>query len=575
MILDHKAVAAQFSGKTYPDPSDSQVREKMEEGRREFEKSYLGRMYPYVLLGRRIYSNELSGAHYVTRDPNNPEMIVGYFCGYTPGFAKDLQSTLLPAIRAAGRKFAQEVSWKDRVRLLQTISQVAQERFWILCAAKAYEGGQSIAEQIGETDEEVDFPLANAINLERMHNDLLPASPAFAGEYNGKRYVPHGVFVNFSPFNFPGAIPMDMATKALAMGNAFIEKSSPKSSLCGYLVFETIVMAFERLGIDWRGVVNYMPGGKDVADALLSSPDVSGLSFTGSTQVLRNLREKYGRMDRNGWAGKGPLVYGSAETSGVNVMIVTAQTDVKRAAEQYVKSFIGRQGQKCSSARVCFVDQSIQSAFVKKTIRILEALRYGDVKDGAEMGAMITKEASATLFLQIKALLRSGFADLLYKKMILPHSDSDFPPILLTATLAQSRKKKFPGVIMNTEFFGPVSTIVPFEALAQVEAACAHARFALTGAFFTSDPVEAQNILSFIPAGNVYVERKCTGALVETECFGGLRSASSPTGIKGAQALALFGSMQTLSGFYPEGDIHTRKAWQTMLEEQGFVLSKI
>jgi len=252
MILDHKAIASQFSGKVYPNPSDPIVQACLADGVNDFVTNYLGKTYPYVLAGESIFPDESSG-EYVTRDPNDPNIVVGRFREFTPEFTLRLYREFLPKIRAAGRKFYETVSWQDRVRLLAMISKVAQERFWILCAAKAYETGQSIPEQIGETDEEVDFPLVNAMNLERMHTEKLIASPEFAGDYNGKRYVPHGVFADFSPFNFPGAIPMDMATKALAMGNAFIEKSSDKASLSGYLVFETIKIAFERCGIDWHG----------------------------------------------------------------------------------------------------------------------------------------------------------------------------------------------------------------------------------------------------------------------------------------------------------------------------------
>jgi acyl-CoA reductase-like NAD-dependent aldehyde dehydrogenase len=573
MILDHKAIAVGFSNKVYPNPSDPILQPFFAGGMKDFEENYLGKTYPYVLAGESIFPDAISG-EYVTRDPNLPDTIIGHFRGFTQEFAPQLYGEFLPKILAAGRKFYETVSWQDRVRLLKMIAEVTRSRFCLLCAAKAYETGQSIAEQIGETDEEVDFPLVNAMNLERIHHEKLIASPSFSGDYSGKRYVHHGVFANFSPFNFPGAIPMDMATKALAMGNAFIEKSSDKSSLCGYLVFETIKIAFERCGIDWRGVVNYMPGGANVASALLLSPDIAGLSFTGSTAVLKNIRETYSKIARNGWVGQAPLVYGSAETSGVNVFIVTKHTDVKRAAAQYVKSFIGRQGQKCSSARIAFVDASVEVEFIEEMKRVLDKVRYGDVKTGADMGAMITKDARDLLWKQIDALCIKEIVSVLYEKIIRKGPGHDFAPMVLRALPHVALHAQPTTLLMNTEFFGPVSTIVPFNDLAQVRSMCALSGFALTGAFFTDKLNEARQILSFIPAGNVYGERKCTGALVETECFGGLRSASSPNGIKGIQALALFGSMQTLSGFYPSSGKKARRAWKQMLEAEGFVLSK-
>mgnify|MGYP001610643957 CR=1 FL=1 len=128
---------------------------------------------------------------------------------------------------------------------------------------------------------------------------------------------------------------------------------------------------------------------------------------------------------------------------------------------------------------------------------------------------------------------------------------------------------------MNTEFFGPVSTIVCFKHMDTVEEMCMMSDFALTGSVFTKDLDTFRRVRNFIPAGNLYWNRKCTGALVETECFGGLRSASSPVGIKGKNSLALFGSQVTFSGFYPKDSTTVEKrAFKKSLEEDGFVLSK-
>ena len=346
----------ELSEKVYPNPAaDPKVAKKLAAGISEFNKNYLGKTFPWVLNGIDICR---TSAHetYETRDPNNPLVVVGSFPEFSPDHLHELVR-YAPTIRAAGRRFFLETPWQKRVELLRMISRVVKdkERFWLLCAAKMYETGQSIAEAIGETDEEADFPLANAMYLEEHNKELLIASPKFSGDLNGKRYLPHGTFLNASPFNFPGAIPMDMATKAIAMGNAIIEKSSPKSSLCGYLVWETIKIAFERMGVNWHGVVNFAPGDADVVNAFLSHPEIAGMSFTGSSTVLNEIKSRHGDLMRYGWAGRAKLVTGSAETSGVNTFIVCADADPVHAANEYVKSFTGRSGQKCSSARICFV----------------------------------------------------------------------------------------------------------------------------------------------------------------------------------------------------------------------------
>jgi len=544
--------------------------ERLEAEIKKLKTFYLGRSFPWILNGRQFFSE----SYYETRDPNSSQTIIGKFPVFSEKQLNDLIASQIEEIRAAGMKFFLENPWNEvRVPLLEAISQISTERFWLLCAAKIYETGQSVSEAVGETDEERDFPIANAVYLEELHNDCLIPPPDFASDISGKCFVPHGVFLDVEPFNFPGAIPMDMATKALAMGNAVILKSSPKASLCGYLVWETIRMAFDQLAIDWRGVVNYAPGGAEVVDAFLSRPEIAGLSFTGSSQVLKGIKYKHRDLLRFGYAGKAELVYGSAETSGVNTFTVCADADLIPAAKEYVASFVGRSGQKCSSARIAFVDAHVFDVFIQETIHMIDDLKYGDVKLGADLGAMITPMDREKLENSIKFLEKAEILRTLYSKTIIKKNEGDFAPTILTPI--RKAKDYCPRTIMNTEFFGPVSTIIPFNDLSEVEFMCSLTNFALSGSIFCQNIDTLKRMMRVIPAGNLYWNRKCTGALVETECFGGLRSASSPNGIKGKSALALFGSQQTFSGRYP---LLTDKKYKdetiTMLINEGMNLSK-
>lgn len=567
-------ITAQLSNKVYPNPADPEVAQKLAEGIRQFRKNYLGKYFPWTLNGIEHNSKPMG---FETRDPNSTETerrnrkFVGRFPIFVAPRLSALVDSNIEAIRLAGRRFFEENPWPKRVELLETISQVVKERFWLLCAAKMCETGQSIVEAIGETDEEVDFPRINAMCLEELNRELLIPSPSFAGDINGKRFVPHGVSLAAGPFNFPGAIQMDMVVKALAMGNAVIVKPSPKAALCGYLVWESIKIAFERMAINWRGVINYAPGGAEVVDAFLSSPYVSHFSFTGSSEVFREIRRKHGDLLRYGWHGKAELVYGSAETSGVNVLVVCEDSDPIHAAQEYVKSFVGRSGQKCSSARIAFVDYKILTQFLSEVRERLRQIRYGDVKQGADLGAMITPADKDKLVKQIQELERFCVVSKLYEKKIDYVSASDFPPTVLGYVGGNNNEE----AVMNTEFFGPVSTVVRFASLDEVEKMCQLSDFALTGSVFCRDLETFKRMLRIIPAGNLYWNRKCTGALVETECFGGLRSASSPSGVKGKNALALFGSQQTFSGFYPKDADENHKAWvRNILHQGGTNLSK-
>ncbi len=565
-----------FSKKVYPNPATPETAAKLADGLKEFEQNYLGKNFLWKLAGMGLGAYASSGFFY-TRAPFNRHMVVGRFPRFEVGDIPD-PNKLLQSVRLAGLRFAAEVNWKQRIELLCEISRVVKERFWLLCAAKMYETGQSIAEAIGETDEEVDFPLAAAMYLEEIHEELLLKSPAWSGDFSGKRYVPHGVFLNISPFNFPGAIPMDMAVKALAMGNAIIEKSSDKSSLCGYLVFESIIIAFNRLGISHRGVVNYCPGGPDVVDMLLASPDIAGVSFTGSSAALEQIKSKHGSKPRNKFHGTSPLTFGSAETSGVNIAIVWHDADVSHAASECAKSFLGRQGQKCSSARIIMVHERVLEGFKTALEGAIEKVRFGSVIKGADVGPVITEDAERKIIKGIESLFFAGVTEKYVKHTNISTSPSCrvLPTILYTE---KDRPKKMIAAqrLMNTEIFGPVTTVVSVSNLEMVKKLCALSEFALTGTGFTADPELATELTNIIPAGNLYLNRKCTGALVESECFGGLSSRSSPSGIKGKQALSLFGSEQITSGFYPKSwSIEQRHAFvEKMKEKHGVVFSKV
>jgi acyl-CoA reductase-like NAD-dependent aldehyde dehydrogenase len=546
-------ISVEAPRKKYPSLSDPITLEAFQVGVHLLRSQYLGQVYPWVLGGVELMPkhdpNVLPSHYFSTRDPVDRSVVATF--PTLGGVLHHSMSDLVLSCYEAGQAFFRSTTPRDRIRLLQEITAVLRERFWLHCAVKAYECGQSRAEQIGETDEEVDFPLANAAYLSRLYasDNMLSRTPDFAGDMNAWRYVPHGVFLNVSPFNFPGAIPVDMATKALAMGNAFIEKSSPKSALSGYMVFDAIRSAFVRLGMPWQGVVNFAPGGADVVHALLSSPYIAGLSFTGSSRVLSDICAKHGKILRAGYQGtRAPLVLGSAETSGVNPFVVLDDAPSDLTAREYIRAFTGRSGQKCSSARVAYIPQSIAQDFLSQASRMIESLTYGDVKKGADIGPLASESDAKRLESDVvHALVHSGIKSYVVKSGCVTKG-YDFAPRILVGYQSDLTHGQLSQVV-NTELFGPVSTVLVYEDEAWVKAGLLASTYALTASIFTSNPKRALEYIPLLPAGNVYVNRKCTGALVDSEIFGGLRSRSSPSGIKGSGALQLFGSRQTLSGF--------------------------
>lgn len=581
MWLDRDTIAEQFAAKTAPNFDDPEVRAAILKGREEFRDRYMGREYPNILCGRHLFAGPSVGT-YVSDNPNSISATIGRFQHYDPETMP--LAGLLSEMRTHVRKHYETIRPEQMIEALCSIHELARDRFWLLVAAKQYETGQSLAEAYWETDEEVDFPLAHALDLQEFWNavQVMPTAD-ICGEFNGMRLVPHGVFATISPFNFPGAISMRMNTLALAGMNAIIEKSSDKSSLSGWLVTETIMDGLQRAGIDPTYLVGFMPGPEGVmADALLGSPDVAGFSFTGSSDVCDTIREKHGKLRRPGWGGKMRLAEGAVETSGVNIFVVWKDADPIAAARAYVMSFVGRSGQKCSSARVAMVHEAVFGAFQAEVERLLtDDIIYGNVLDldhPAHLGAMISSRAVSGITQKIAML---GSMSVITSEFVKPADGRtfgyDFQPRVLYANryLADQESPsadKQAHLLMNTELFGPASTIVPIRSLDQIERLVGFSEFALTGGVFTEDVAVLKRLLAIMPCGNLYVKRKCTGAFVKTEEFGALRSRSG-SGVKGMPALALYASMQVISGNYPRSTA-TSKEVNDVMASAHFVLSK-
>lgn len=574
MKLNRERLAEDMANKKYPDLNEPAIMKSRVEGIHRFERLYQGREYPVILAGREMYARAQVGT-YTTKNPNKPDQLIGRFQHYDPIRMPIMD--LMPKVFEAGRRFYEETSVEQRVELCFNIQQVVKKNFWVQCAAKMRECGQSNPEQIGETDEAVDFPLFIGLHLQELHGEKLTPTPASAGDANGKAFVPHGVFVNIEPFNFPDAIPLCMATMALAMGNAVVLKSSGYSSLNGYLVYDALKQAFIQTGIPHEGVINYMPGpGATMADAILESPYATGFSFTGSTNAYEEIIEKHGKQWRYAYGGRARLVTGAAETSGVNPFVVWSDADADVAAVEYVKSFIGRSGQKCSSARVALVHKNVYENFTEAVRMHLTTLKFGNVEDGADLGAVISEEAAARIYKKIDMLEGEEIVSCSFRVHHGILSLQDVPPTLLEASarVLEPKSQRLRELLMNTEIFGPVSTVIKVNNMQDVELLFRESRFALTGSVFTDDLMIAKYLLRILPAGNKYWNRKCTGALVDCEVFGGILSASSPHGMKGKYALLRYCSMPVVSAKLDGFSGNKRSLAGDMFSELHYTMTK-
>lgn len=507
----------------------------------------LDRNYP-ALIGGRLFGE--APEWFASVDPNTPEHVVGNF----PLYGGKIKHFDLSEIHNAWLHWSIEYPWMTRVAIIRHVARLINERFLYYCAALVIEIGKSWAEADGEVAEAEDFARWDALIAEKYFSVRPPATPHGVSAYNGVMAVPHGTFVILIPYNFPLAIGLDMAAKALLAGNAVVICPSNKAATTGWLLYELLTDAFRASGVDPKGIVNFAPtapeDGHAMVHALLGDPYVSGLCFTGSAVVLDTLKVNYGAMKR--WNG-GTLRIGAAETSGVNALYVDRSSDIAAASKNIARSFLGISGQKCSSVRRVIAHKDIADALFAFTVEEVDKAVYGDTKEGAQLGAMISPEAVRKLGSDIAVfgdVVRVG-----YTKQIALRSSFDFAPCILHAKKDVLRNPKKLSALGNTEFFGPVCTFITVPDFSEAERVFNASDFALTGGIWSNDPAQIRRAVLSWRAGNFYVNRKITGAFVGSEQFGGLLSRSSETGIPtGPHALAFFCSVKTISGNHPDDD---------------------
>ncbi|MBG9387967.1 L-glutamate gamma-semialdehyde dehydrogenase [Caenimonas aquaedulcis] len=388
--------------------------------------------------------------------------------------------------------------------------------------------GQSKTVQQAEIDaacEMIDFL---RFNVQFAHEIEAQQPLSVDGIRNSTDYRPlEGFVYAVTPFNFT-AIGGNLAIAPALMGNCVVWKPSATAVLSNY----RLMQLFEEAGLP-PGVINFLPGNaQDITDAVLASPDLGGIHFTGSTAVFDELWLHTARNLRH-YRGYPRLV---GETGGKDFVIAHASANPLALAVGLVRGAFEYQGQKCSAASRAYVPASLWPAVKASMLEMMGALRIGDVSDfGNFMGAVIDRRA----YTRLSKAIADARTDA--QVQVLTQADPDdsvgyfVPPTLVKVEDPHHR-------LMTEELFGPLLAVHVYDdekwtdTLALVDET---SPYALTGAVFAEDPAairEAQAVLRFA-AGNFYLNDKPTGAVVGQQPFGGARR--SGTNDKAGSALNL------------------------------------
>lgn len=472
-------------------------REKMSDALNEV-KSETGKSFPLVIGGKRIMKRNFI----VSLNPSNPEEIVGRV-------SQSTRADVGKAIESASKaltKWHHTPAEKRCEYILKTAELMRRERF-NLAALEVLECGKPIKEADADVCEAIDYLEYYSAEMTRLSEKrILDPNP---GEVNEYSYIPRGVTAIISPWNFPLAILAGMATASLVAGNTVIMKPAEQSPVIAYKFYELL----EASGIP-AGVVNYLPGfGSDVGEYLVKHHGIDLVAFTGSKEVglkINKLCANTGRKQKN-------IKKVIAEMGGINALIIDSDADIDEAVKAVLFSAFSYQGQKCSACSRLIVLDEIYDKFIERLVESTGSLKIGPADDPAVfIGPLIDADALS----KVKSFIEKGKkeARLLYEtpSSLIPAKGYFAGPVIFEC-------KDSSPLIAREEIFGPVLSLFRARNIDSAIRLANDSVFALTGGIISRSPANIEKVKSSLEAGNIYINRKITGAVVGRQPFGGYK----------------------------------------------------
>ena len=476
---------------------------------------------PLIVAGEQLFTDKT----FDSVNPSHRGQIVGRCSSAT---ADDAQR----AIAAAKAAFP---AWRDtqanqRAEMLLRAAGILRRRRFELSAWEVLECGKQWREADADVAEAIDYCEYYAREMSRLAS---PQRRDIPGETNETFYEPRGVAVTIAPWNFPLAILCGMTTAALVAGNPTIMKPAEQSSV----VASKLMEVFAEAGFP-AGVVQYLPGvGEEIGPVLVGHPDVAIVAFTGSRPVGLAI-QKLGAETPSGQDHVKRII---TEMGGKNATIIDDDADLDEAVQAVAAGAFGYAGQKCSACSRAIVLESVYETFLQRLIEVTRSLRIGLAEDpGAFVGPVIDGEARDRLLKTIESgksqahLAYAGeLGDLAAEGFyVAPHVFADVPP---TAAIAQE------------EIFGPVLCVIRARDLNEAISIANGTRYALTGGLHSRSPANIERVRREFRVGNLYVNRKITGALVDRQPFGGFKLSGTGPKAGGADYLPQFLHARTIT----------------------------
>jgi len=486
--------------------------DKMRAALREM-RTRLGKEYPLVINGEKIRT----GKTIASINPSSPDDVVGAVA--EAGIAEAERA--VQAARGAFEKW-RWTPFEERAQLLERAAAIMDRRRFQLSALEVFEVGKPWTEADGDIREAIDFCLFYAQQMRRIGRPRL--TQHVPGEESYYHYWPRGVAFVIAPWNFPLAILCGMTTAALVTGNTVIMKPAEQSAVCGAMLMEI----FEEAGVP-PGVLNYFPGKGSVIGAhLVDHRDVDLIAFTGSREVGLRIWESAGitRPDQR------ELKRVICEMGGKNAIIIDSDADLDEAIVDCTYSAFGYQGQKCSALSRLIVLEQNYDRVIERLLNAAASLRVGNPEEpGITVGPVIDKTAHERILDYIET--GKSEATLAFQHQSVPSKGYFIPPTIFVDVKPDMR-------IAREEIFGPVLSVLRARDLDEAIKIANGTDYALTAGFFSRSPANIERTRAQIEAGNVYINRSCTGAVVGRHPFGGFKMSGGGTKAGGEDYLLQF-----------------------------------
>ena len=504
-----------FANEPFTDFKSPENARKMREAL-ELVSGQLGQEYDLIIGGHRLRTE----GKIRSANPARPEQVVGVHQKAGAEHAEQAMKAALAAFEIWSR-----TSTEQRTSLLLGAAEIIRSRHFEFCAWLTYEVGKNWTEadaDVGETIDFLEFYAREALRLAEARTPIqLP------GERNQLRYIPLGVGAVIPPWNFPFAIMAGMTAAAIVTGNTVILKPSSDSPT----IAAKFVEVLEEAGMP-GGVVNFCPGsGASFGNAIVEHPKTRFIAFTGSKAVGLEIHERAAKTQPGQiWIKRTIL-----EMGGKDSIVVCADADVDVAADGVVASAFGFSGEKCSACSRAIIEAPIYDVFLERLRERVAKLTVGDPTTNPNMGPVVNKAAMDSILGYIETgkkegrLIAGGHVAAAAKE-----TGGYFLEPTVFADVAPD------AVISLEEIFGPVLAVIKVESFEEGLKVANNTEYGLTGALYTADRDRLDIARNEYHVGNLYLNRKCTGAMVGAHPFGGFNMSGTDSKAGGPDYLLLF-----------------------------------